>query len=109
MIKPDKELWDKVGFNSEKYEYVPLPSEVTKILKRKKGDDVLLSYYYYNKGEKSMMLHYVSYDGYNLHAKAGYSSGQIDVPNHWQAMAKDIAQSWPEYAIKKRDKRKSKI
>jgi hypothetical protein len=58
MIKPDKELWDKVGFNTEKYEYVSLPSEVSKIIKRKKGNNVLLSYYYYDndKDEKVMML-----------------------------------------------------
>lgn len=109
MIRPDKELWDKVSFNPEKYEYVPLPSKVAQILKRKKGDDILLSYYYYDKGEKVMMLHYVNYDGYCLHAKAGYSSRQIDDPNHWQTMAEDIAQTWPQYAVKKRGKKQNEI
>ena len=106
MIKPDKELWDKVGFNTEKYEYVSLPSEVSKILKRKKGNDVLLSYYYYDKDEKVMMLHYTSYDGRCLCAKGGYCSHQIDNPNQWRIMAESIAQDWPQYAIKKRNKTK---
>ena len=34
MMNPDKELWDKVGF-SDKYEYIPIPVAVAKILKRK--------------------------------------------------------------------------
>lgn len=108
MIHPDKELWDKVGFNSEKYEYVKLPACVTKWLKRKVDNDILLSYYYYNSdnGEKTMMLHYVSYDCGLLHSKAGYCSGQIDNPKQWELMARDIAESWPQYAVKKRNKSK---
>jgi len=106
MIHPDRELWDKVGFNSEKYEYVKLPACVTKWLKRKVDNDILLSYYYYdnNKG-KTMMLHYVSYDCGVLHPKGGYCSGQIDNPNQWESMAQDIAVTWPRYAVKKRNKK----
>lgn len=36
--QPDKELWDKVPFDLEHYEYVKLPSKVAKILKRKVGN-----------------------------------------------------------------------
>ena len=110
MINPDKIMWDKLGFNPEKYEYVKLPTCVAKILKRKKGEHVLLSYILHIDGRDVMMLNYVTFDGMVAVNKAGYACSLDTVPKGtkkkdiWVRLAEDIAMSWPFYAVKKRKK-----
>lgn len=45
MVHPDKEIWDKMKLNPERYEYVPIPTAVWRILKPKVGNKVLLCHY----------------------------------------------------------------
>lgn len=46
-ISPAKEMWERAGFpNYPRYEYVPVPKEVTRMLKRKHKDYILISYYW---------------------------------------------------------------
>ena len=105
MIQPDKEFWDKVPFNPEHYEYVKLPSKIAKILKRKVGNEVLLSYYYIDKGRRVKMLNYASYDGFTLHKGPGYCCEDSEGCIHsWETLAETIAESFPKYAVKHRNK-----
>ena len=115
MMNPDKELWDKVGFN-DKYEYIPISVAIAKILKRKVkdeyGEKILLCHWYQNKptDEKSILLHYVRWDGYHLYrADAGYASSLLPDETLEETLlkiAKEIAETWPECAVKKRTKKK---
>lgn len=110
MLHHDKIMWDSLGLDKNKYEYVNLPTYVTKILKRKKDDDVLLSYILHVDGRDVMMLTYFKYDGSIAMNKAGYACSLDSVPEGttkkdiWIRLANEIATSWPKYAIKKRNK-----
>lgn len=116
MIHPDKELWDKVPFD-EKYEYIPIPTAVAKILKRKVkdkyGEKILLCHWYQDKptDEKSIIMHYVRWDGYHLYrANVGYSFSifpRRTLNESLLKIAQEIAKTWPEYAVKKRKKYKT--
>ena len=90
---PDKEMWEKAGFpNYPKYEYVPLPKEVSRMLKRKYTDFVLMYYYCKNeKGQKVAFLEYISYDGMNAHRGPGYCCDRIDDPDMWKQVARALA------------------
>lgn len=92
-ISPDKEMWEKAGFlNYPRYEYVPLPKEVARILKRKHKDFVLMSYYWTDdKGRKVAFLEYISYDGMNAHRGSGYCCDRINDPDMWSQVARSLA------------------
>lgn len=92
-ISPDKEMWESVGFSKNpRYEYVPLPKEVTRMLKRKYKDFVLMSYYWTDeKGAKVAFLEYISYDGMNVHRGPGYCCDRIDDPDMWSQVARSLA------------------
>ena len=103
MAFPDKELWDKIHLNPSKYEYVKIPLKVAKILKRKVGDEILLAYYYIEKGRRVKMLHYASYDGAMLHKGPGFCSEDSEGCVHsWETLAEDIADTFPKYKVKHR-------
>lgn len=105
MIQPDEELWGKLNFPPERYEYVKLSWKVAKILKRKVGQEVLLSYYYIDGHKRVKMLNYVSYDGISLHKGPGYCSEDTENCVHkWETIAEEIAESFPKYAVKHRKK-----
>lgn len=108
MTKPDKELWDKVHFNPERYEYIPIPNEVAKIIVRKKDDKVLLAHFLIEKDEKILFLHYVREDcGQLFRANGGYSCSTYDnVKEKLIELAKCIAEDYPEYKVKKRKRTK---
>ena len=93
QIRPDKEMWEKAGFpNYPLYEYVPLPNEVTRMLKRKYMDFVLMSYYRNDeKGAKIAFLEYISYDGMNVHRGPGYCCDRIDDLDMWSQVARSLA------------------
>lgn len=90
---PDKELWERAGFpNYPQYEYVSVPKEVTRILKRKYKDFVLMSYYKTDeKGRKVAFLEYMSYDGINVQLGPGYCCDRIDDPDMWSQVARSLA------------------
>jgi len=105
MMNIDKEFWDKVPFDPKRYEYVKLPTKVAKILRRKVGNEVLLSYYYINGDHRIKMLNYASYDGISLHKGPGYCSDDTNGYVHsWETLAETIAESFPKYAVKHRNK-----
>ena len=114
MLQPDKELWDKVGFNS-KYEYVAITEEVAKIIKRKYtnkyGEAILLCHWYQDKptDEKTLILHYVRYDyGHLMRAEGGICSSLHPGETQDQLMirlAKEIRNIWP-YTASKKSRRK---
>jgi len=93
QIRPDKEMWERVGFSkTPRYEYVPLPKEVTRMLKRKHKDYVLMSYYWTDeKGSKVAFLEYISYDGMNIHRGPGYCCDRINDPGMWRQVARSLA------------------
>lgn len=116
MIHPDKEIWDKMNMNTERYEYVPIPTAVWKILKPKVGNKVLLCHYIHKNmfdrnldtdTERTLVMHYVSYDGYHFEQYSGYSFTyqfkEEKLKDKLIEVAKEIAETWPEYAVKHRN------
>lgn len=93
QTSPDKEMWERAGFpNYPRYEYVPLPKEVVRVLKRKYKDYVLMSYYWTDdKGRKVAFLEYISYDRMNVHRGPGYCCDRIDDPDMWSQVARSLA------------------
>ena len=93
QASPDKEMWEMAGFpNHPRYEYVPLPNEVTRMLKRKYKDFVLMSYYWTDdNGAKVAFLEYLSYDGMNVHRGPGYCCDRINDPDMWSQVARSLA------------------
>ena len=96
MVAPassDKEMWEMAGFpNHPRYEYVPLPKEVTRMLKRKYKDFVLMSYYWTDdNGATVAFLEYLSYDGMNVHRGPGYCCDRINNPDMWSQVARSLA------------------
>ena len=89
----DKEMWEMAGFpNYPRYEYVSLPNEVTRMLKRKYKDFVLMSYYWTDdNGAKVAFLEYLSYDGMNVHRGPGYCCDRINDPDMWSQVARSLA------------------
>ena len=92
-ISHDKEMWERAGFpNYPRYEYVPLPKEVTRMLKRKYKDYVLMFYYWTDdKGRKVAFLEYISYDGISVHRGPGYCCDRIDDPDMLSQVARSLA------------------
>lgn len=104
-MTPDKELWDKRVWN-EKYEFIPIPTEVAKILVRKKDDKVLLAHFVKENGENTILMHYVKDEGSYLSQHGGYcTSTYIDVKSALICLAKQIAEDWPQYAVKHRKRK----
>lgn len=93
QTSPDKEMWERAGFpNYPRYEYVPLPKEVARVLKRKYKDYVLMSYYWTDdKGRKVAFLEYISYNRMNVHRGPGYCCDRTDDPDIWNQMARSLA------------------
>ena len=93
QTSPDKEMWERAGFpNYPRYEYVPVPKEVARILKRKYKEFVLMSYYWTDeKGRKVAFLEYISFDGMNVHRGPGYCCDRIDDPDMWSQVARSLA------------------
>ena len=105
MVRPDREIWDKLPKN-DKYEFIPIPTEVAKILVRKKGDKVLLAHFVKEKGNKTILLHYVQDEGSYLSQHGGYcTSSYTDVKTALIQLAKSIALDWPQYAVKHKKKK----
>lgn len=102
MAKIDKEMFDKIGFKPGCATYVPISNKVAKILKRKKGEAVLVAYvlhpiYTKNKEDTNMLVYHEYKDGI-MYRPAGYSGSNFP----FEKIAESIAQSWPEYAVKHR-------
>ena len=103
MVRPDRELWEKLPKN-DKYEFIPIPTAVAKILVRKKGDKVLLAHWVREKGKETILLHYVRDEGGYLSQHGGYCMSDIrqDVKTVLVQLAESIAREWPEYAVRHR-------
>lgn len=117
MIHPDKEIWDKIKLNTERYEYVPIPTAIWRILKPKVGNKVLLCHYVHKDEwgkcldtdtERILVMHYVSYDGYHAEQYGGYSFTHYlkdeKLKDTLIRVAESIALDWPEFAVKHRKK-----
>ncbi len=108
MAYPDKELWERVKPNPDRYEYIPIPKEVAEIIVRKKNNRVLLAHYIIDgrTKEKTLMLHYVVEEhGYLSNAPGGYCTSQFEnVTQALVGIAKNIAADYPYYKTKKRRK-----
>ena len=92
-ISPDKKMWERAGFpNYPRYEYVPLPKVVARMLRRKHKDFVLMSYYWTDdKGSKVAFLEYISYNGISVRRGPGYCCDRIDDPDIWNQLARALA------------------
>lgn len=102
-IHPDEELFTKSGLS---YERIPIPTAVTKILRRKVGDKVLICHYARDTHDTAV-LNYVSFNEGFLHQYAGYSFGISPgqtLKEKLIIVAENIAETWPEYAVRKRKK-----
>ena len=117
MIHPDKEIWDKMKLNPERFEYVPIPTAVWRILKPQVENKVLLCHYVHtddcgnNKDtdtERTLVMHYVSCDGYHAQQYGGYSFTHYfkeeKLKDKLLQVAQSIADDWPEFAVKHRKK-----
>lgn len=118
MEHPDKIIWDKMKLNPERYEYVPIPTAVWRIIKPKVGDKVLVCHYVHKDDggrsldtdtERTLLLHYVKYDGYTAWQGGGYSFSHFikeeKLKDKILQVARSIAEDWPEYAVKHRKKK----
>ena len=118
MVHPDKEIWDKMKLNPERYEYVPIPTAVWRIIKPKRGDQVLVCHYVHKDDggrsldtdtERTLLLHYVKYDGYTAWQGAGYCFTHFikeeKLKDKILQVAQEIANDWPEFAVKHRKKK----
>lgn len=105
VIHPDEELFEKSGLDRS-FERIPIPTTITKILRRKVKDKVLICHYARDRHDTAIM-HYVSFKDGFLHQYAGYSFGIYPEQTLKETLimaAEDIAESWPEYAVRKRKK-----
>lgn len=104
-MKPDEELFAKSGLGRN-YERIPIPTAITKILRRQVRDRVLICHYAKDTHDTAL-LQYVSFNEGFLHQHAGYSFGIYPgqpLKEKIIIVAEDIAESWPEYAVRKRKK-----
>lgn len=115
MEHPDKILWDKIKLKAERYEYVTIPTAVWRIIKPQVGDKILLCHYVHTDDnghnidtdtERTLLLHYVSYDGYHMQQYGGYSFTHYikeeKLKDKILQVAQCIADDWPEFAVKHR-------
>ena len=105
VIHPDEELFTKSGLGCN-YERIPIPTAITKILRRQVGDKVLICHYARDTHDTAV-LNYVSFNEGFLHQYAGYSFGIYPgqtLKEKLIIVAENIAESWPEYAVRKRKK-----
>ena len=104
MAKLDKEMFDRLQYQPNIAQYVPIPAKVAAILKRKHGTEVLVCYLlkkasYKDIKKDTMMIEYFDYKGYGDPQKTyGYSSDSMD----WESLAREVADAWPQYKVKHR-------
>ena len=107
VTHPDEELWYKAGFDkSNKYERIPIPTAVTKYIRRKVDDCILLCHYAEGKHDTAIM-HYVRYKDGFVEQKGGYAFGiypEEPLKDTLVRVAQSIAMDWPKFAVKKRKK-----
>lgn len=100
-------MWDRLGLDKNKYEYVKLPACVTKILKREEGEHVLVSQILHMDNRDVAILNYITFENDIAISKAGYCCPLDKVPKDtpknavWVKLAMDIAKSWSRYAVEK--------
>ena len=102
VIHPDEDLFTKSGLGRN-YERIPIPTAITKILRRQMGDKVLICYYARDTHDTAV-LNYVSFKDGFLHKYAGYSFSiypEQTLKETLIKVAEEIAESWPEYAVRK--------
>lgn len=102
MAKIDKEMFDKLGFDSSRATYVPLSKDVTRFLKRKKGDRVLVSYILHtsHKGKNkdlNVLCYYRELEGSPIGGPVFYKE-----KTSFEMLAQYLAVYWPEYMVKHR-------
>ena len=115
MVHPDKIMWDSLKLNPERYERIPIPTAVWRILRPKVGNKVLLCHYVHKDDsgrdldtdtERTVIMQYVSYDG-ALFQHGGYCFPYYlkkeKLKDKLLEMAKEIAEVWPEYAVRHRN------
>ena len=105
MAKLDKVMFDRLQYQPGIAEHVPVPAKVAAILKRKHGTEVLVCYLlkkdsYKDIKKDTMMMVYFDYKGYgDPHKTHGYASDSMD----WESLAREVADSWPQYKVKHRE------
>ncbi len=102
-----KELWE----GNKTYEHVPLPESVLKILKRQHKGFVLHAFIYHDKknwadgkDHKSMILGFDKILSSNSISQGpGVACGMDPCVHEWDDLAREIAASYPEYALTTED------
>ena len=121
MEHPDKILWDKIKLNSERYEYVPIPTAVWRIIRPKVGEWTLLCHYVHKdehgrsldtEDERTLLLHYVKSEWNHIEQKDGYCFTHYikeeKLKDKILQVAESIAEDWPQFAVKHRAKKPKK-
>lgn len=105
----DKELYEKLECDKEKFMYTKIPSNVKRILRpsyKKDGKEyVMLALIVKNKYENTLLVNYLSYNGYSCDRGAGMATSMYDGKFDWISLAENIAETWPETAVKHRTKK----
>lgn len=106
-----KELFE----GNERYTHVPLPSSVRRILKPKDKDGYILHAFIHHEKKSlgdiidhdAMILGYDKWDCSCISRGPGLACDNDGDPNHtWENLAKELAESYPYLAVKKRDKKR---
>ena len=92
-----KELWK----DNKKYEHVPLPKSILKILKRQYNGYVLHGFIYHDKRDhKSMVLGFDKIISAKYVVRGpGVCCGIDPCVHDWDDLAREIAFAYPEYAL----------
>ena len=110
----DEDIFKELFDDKERYTHVPLPSSVYRILKPKSKDGYVLHAFINHErvslGDKydhdAMILGYDKWDGCCFMRGPGVACDYDSEPFHtWDNLAKDIALSNPQLAVKKRIKK----
>lgn len=116
MTHPDKEIWDKLKLNPERYERIPIPTAIWRILRPKVKNWTLVCYYVHKDEhgrcldtdtERVIIMQYVICDGRYKEHKGGYCFTHFvndeKLNDKLKDVAKEIAEEWPEYAVRHRN------
>lgn len=100
------EMFLKLRFAPSSATYVPLSKKVEGILKRTYKKRVLVAYIlhagYRSVSKDTKMLVYYSDDHGAITKHEGYCCSTPETS--WETLAKEVADSWPEYKVKHRNK-----
>lgn len=114
----DKITWDKIKLNPDRYEHIPIPTSIYRILRPEVKNRVLICYYVHKdmwdkvldtEDERTIIMEYVLCTDTHIEKKGGYCCThrikEEKLKDRLEVVAKGIAETWPEYAVRHRNKK----